>query len=345
MTTTPSGKGYWLVASDGGIFTFGDAAFLGSTGAVRLNQPIVGMTTTPSGKGYWLVASDGGIFTFGDATFLGSTGAVALSQPITGMAASPTGKGYWLAASDGGIFNFGDARFRGSAVPYPREGAIVAIATAPAIAPYVSGTRGYDISWPQCGKPFPSPPYAFAIVGATNGRPFTKNPCLKEQIVWAEKARPSTYVVLTGPNGPEADTGPAGTCAPTDLSCRSYNWGWKAAAYSVDYVTSLGLDAEVWWLDIEGTTRWSGDKAANARVVQGSIDYLQQKTFTVGVYSTYYLWQTIVGDYKPGLPIWIGGAPAGAPESYCTNPAKHFGGGTPWLTQWVENNFDNNYAC
>ena len=27
MTTTPSGNGYWLVASDGGIFTFGDATF------------------------------------------------------------------------------------------------------------------------------------------------------------------------------------------------------------------------------------------------------------------------------------------------------------------------------
>jgi hypothetical protein len=35
--------GYWLVASDGGIFGFGDAAFHGSTGGVHLNQPIVGM--------------------------------------------------------------------------------------------------------------------------------------------------------------------------------------------------------------------------------------------------------------------------------------------------------------
>jgi hypothetical protein len=36
-------SGYWLVASDGGIFAFGDAVFHGSTGATRLNQPIVGM--------------------------------------------------------------------------------------------------------------------------------------------------------------------------------------------------------------------------------------------------------------------------------------------------------------
>jgi hypothetical protein len=33
------------VAADGGIFSFGDATFFGSTGAQRLNQPIVGMAT------------------------------------------------------------------------------------------------------------------------------------------------------------------------------------------------------------------------------------------------------------------------------------------------------------
>ena len=33
MAATPDGKGYWLVAADGGIFTFGDAGFYGSTGA------------------------------------------------------------------------------------------------------------------------------------------------------------------------------------------------------------------------------------------------------------------------------------------------------------------------
>ena len=71
MAATPTGDGYWLVASDGGIFTFGDAGFSGSTGSIRLNRPVVGMAATPTGAGYWLVASDGGIFTFGDAGFSG----------------------------------------------------------------------------------------------------------------------------------------------------------------------------------------------------------------------------------------------------------------------------------
>ena len=56
----PTVGGYWLVASDGGVFSFGDATFYGSTGALRLNAPIVGMAATPDGGGYWLVASDGG---------------------------------------------------------------------------------------------------------------------------------------------------------------------------------------------------------------------------------------------------------------------------------------------
>ena len=70
LTVTAPTQGYWLVASDGGIFTFGDAGFFGSTGGQPLNKPIVGMARTPSGHGYWLVASDGGIFAFGDAAVL-----------------------------------------------------------------------------------------------------------------------------------------------------------------------------------------------------------------------------------------------------------------------------------
>ena len=114
IARTADGRGYWLLGQDGGIFTFGTAAFHGSTGNMRLNQPVVGMTPTRSGNGYWLVARDGGIFTFGDAAFHGSTGAMRLNRPIIGMARTPSGNGYWLVASDGGIFTFGDAAFLGS---------------------------------------------------------------------------------------------------------------------------------------------------------------------------------------------------------------------------------------
>jgi hypothetical protein len=111
---TCTGKGYWLGAGDGGIFSFGDAKFFGSMGGKKLNQPIVGMTATPTNLGYWLVASDGGIFSFGDAKFFGSMGGTKLNQPIVGMTATPASRGYRMVASDGGIFSFGDAAFFGS---------------------------------------------------------------------------------------------------------------------------------------------------------------------------------------------------------------------------------------
>jgi hypothetical protein len=124
-------EGYWLVASDGGIFSYCDAQFFGSTGGIPLNRPIVGMAATPTARGYWLVASDGGIFAFGDAVFRGSTGGIPLNQPIVGMAATPSGRGYWLVASDGGIFAFGDAVFRGSTGGTRLNQPIVGMAATP----------------------------------------------------------------------------------------------------------------------------------------------------------------------------------------------------------------------
>ena len=120
------GASNWLVAADGGVFTFGDAEFFGSTGSLRLNSPIVGMAATPSYEGYWLVAADEGVFSFGDAEFFGSTGSLRLNSPIVGMAATPSYEGYWLVAADGGVFAFGDAALerpsRGlSAAPFSAE--------------------------------------------------------------------------------------------------------------------------------------------------------------------------------------------------------------------------------
>jgi hypothetical protein len=113
MAATSDGKGYWLVAADGGIFSFGDAQFYGSTGGIVVNEPIVAMAATPDGKGYWLVAADGGIFTFGDARFFGSWAADDLPDPVVGMVASPDGGGYTVATADGVVLALGDAQAYG----------------------------------------------------------------------------------------------------------------------------------------------------------------------------------------------------------------------------------------
>jgi hypothetical protein len=127
-TGTPA---YWLAASDGGIFSFGGAAYYGSTGGMVLNKPVVGMAATADGGGYYEVASDGGVFSYGDAVFYGSTGSIRLNQPIVGMAVVPGGGGYWLVASDGGIFSFGTAQFYGSTGGMRLNKPVVAMAATP----------------------------------------------------------------------------------------------------------------------------------------------------------------------------------------------------------------------
>ena len=123
-----TGLGYSEVASDGGLFSFGNANFYGSMGGQPLNQPVVAMANAPDDHGYWEVATDGGLFAFGDAGFFGSMGGQPLNQPIVGMATTPFGKGYWEVASDGGIFSFGDAGFFGSMGGQPLNQPVVGIA-------------------------------------------------------------------------------------------------------------------------------------------------------------------------------------------------------------------------
>jgi hypothetical protein len=118
-------QGYWLVGSDGGIFSFGSAVFHGSTGSLVLQRPVVGIAPTNDEGGYWLTASDGGVFAFGDSQFQGSLPGLgyhpagsglpkSLNKPVVGLVPSIDDGGYFMVASDGGVFAFGDAQFAGS---------------------------------------------------------------------------------------------------------------------------------------------------------------------------------------------------------------------------------------
>jgi ribosomal protein L24E len=120
-----SGNGYYMVASDGGIFTFGDAAYKGSMGDKKLNAPVQSLVPDADGSGYWLVASDGGIFAF-DAPFKGSMGAIKLNKPVTGMVRF--GNGYLMVGTDGGIFSFSDKKFQGSLGDNPPAKPITSVA-------------------------------------------------------------------------------------------------------------------------------------------------------------------------------------------------------------------------
>jgi len=127
----PVPPGYWTVASDGGVFSFGSAVYHGSASGLRLNAPVVGMAPTADRGGYWLAAADGGVFSFGSAQFHGSASRMHLNAPVVGIAAAPDGGGYWLAAADGGVFSFGTAQFHGSVASMHLNAPVVGIAAAP----------------------------------------------------------------------------------------------------------------------------------------------------------------------------------------------------------------------
>ena len=65
MSSTPNGRGYTLVGSDGGVFTFGDAPFYGSLGGRPPATPVVDLSPAPGNNGYYLVTSGGAVYDFG----------------------------------------------------------------------------------------------------------------------------------------------------------------------------------------------------------------------------------------------------------------------------------------
>jgi hypothetical protein len=89
MAPTPSGTGYWLVAADGGLFSFGNAGYLGSVPGQGIagQPPIVGLSPTPDGGGYWIAGAGGSVYAYGNAAYFGSIGSTRLVAPIVAVAA------------------------------------------------------------------------------------------------------------------------------------------------------------------------------------------------------------------------------------------------------------------
>ena len=131
VAATPDGGGYWLVASDGGVFGFGDAGFhLARKGENRSIGPWSGWRRRRTGWaiGWWRPTA--AFFGFGDTRFSGSAGATPLVRPAVGVTAKADGGGYWIAASDGGVFNYGDAAFNGSMGGVVLNRPVVGVASA-----------------------------------------------------------------------------------------------------------------------------------------------------------------------------------------------------------------------
>ena len=164
--TTPA-QGYWEVAADGGIFTYGSATYQGSLGGQALQAPVVGMAAADT-NGYRELQANGIVSSFGDAarastasnglravgiaspssgvydeaysdgqvltqagTFATFSGPIAnLNSPIEGITASHNGSA-WMVAADGGVFGVNGAPFYGSMGGQHLNAPIVGIAATP----------------------------------------------------------------------------------------------------------------------------------------------------------------------------------------------------------------------
>jgi hypothetical protein len=99
----------------------------------------------------------------------------------------------------------------------------------------------------------------------------------------------------------------------------------------------------MWWIDVETSNVWLPDPAANAVIIRAMVDELQKAGKRVGIYSTPSQWARIAGGYAPDLPLWVPGAPAADPGTYCEG--QSFGGGVVWMAQSGRGGFDSDQLC
>ena len=246
--------------------------------------------------------------------------------------------------------------------------AALALGAAPAGAQTGPPEVGYDISYPQCGKPFPVAP-AFTIVGVNGGRPFTANPCLSAELAWAGPG--TAFYVNTSSPGPARSTRwPTGQAAPlpcatpaspgADTTNCAYDYGWNAGldayATAVAAYRSLGLappgatttpTANVWWLDVESANSWRSDPLLNVAALQGQVAALSASGAAgVGLYSVAGDWKAITGNTTAFavLPSWVAGPGSQtAALAVCGGPG--FTGGGVALVQFPSAGFDGNVRC
>jgi hypothetical protein len=190
---------------------------------------------------------------------------------------------------------------------------------------YPTASGGYDISWPQCGGPYPGiASNMFGIVGVNDGTPQTENPCFGSEFRWA-MANPGFSGVYLNVAYGTSYAGPL-TCDPGDTGCQAYNYGWQTGEYA--YVTALvnsgGASEDVpnWWLDVEVDNFWSSNPRLNTDVIQGVLDYFQDaQGIQAGVYSVSFMWWEIAGSYAPaGVPNWVAGGSDASDWSTCWRP-------------------------
>jgi hypothetical protein len=257
--------------------------------------------------------------------------------------------------------------------------ASAAAAHAAGASRHTSASTGYDVSYPQCGSPYPSG-QAFGIVGVNGGLANDANSCLASELSWAmsspgltSPAQPaaSLYINTADPgpapgvtDWPTSGTDSYGTCDGSWSAACAYSYGQARGEYSYGLVvnaTNANTAASAtWWLDIETTNSWATSTTAdytglNIATIHGFIAGLQSSgaTGAIGVYSTASQWNQITGltaSSTPAafgdaaLPDWIAGT--GSLKRAQTNCASGgFTGAAPTLAQYASGGYDADLRC
>jgi hypothetical protein len=134
----------------------------------------------------------------------------------------------------------------------PAQGASGSVAAVPAV-----GAMGYDVSFPQCQVALPTTP-TFALVGVNGGLANDANPCLAQQLAWAQAAPGLRHPAVAGlslyldaadpgngvPDWPSPAAGtaavptPYGSCDGSFSRACAYGYGVQRAGYSYGLVAA-----------------------------------------------------------------------------------------------------------
>ncbi|MDA8397248.1 MAG: hypothetical protein M0Z29_05285 [Actinomycetota bacterium] len=239
-------------------------------------------------------------------------------------------------------------------------------ASATVTGPYTSAAIGYDVSWPNCtDTPPTSPTVTFAIVGITDGRPFTSSPCAWNEYSTAQNLGEPSLYFNTGYAGAYArdivstcskavtslgsSTNPFGGLKGHKLTQAEQAWeiGCSEAQYGVKNEPGTAL---FWWADVETGNSWSTNVSLNQFTIDG-MSYAMNNFGNPGggVYSLPSSWTKLTGSRTwiptPAVPTWVAGGSCTASSS-STWFASSSTYPTPYLVQNTSfNGLDGDTAC
>jgi hypothetical protein len=221
---------------------------------------------------------------------------------------------------------------------------------------------GRDIGWPQCprdvgfrgrnglGQPLPDQGVEFVVVGLTNGRAFTPNPCLDLHLAWVRShhVQAAAYAFATYPtraqvrryrhHGPYDGRSHLGALA---------NAGHATADFNVRLMRLHGFTTPHVWLDLEpsSTNPWSHRRSWNRAVVRGWVRGYRDAGYTVGFYSTSHLYGEIVGGLRLRLPEWRTAGPVSPRSALGMCGGGSIQGGPAVIAQWWTAHRDYDRMC